>query len=476
MTHKLTLQARIFSVLALLIWSTLIVVAQNPVPFIGQPLVPDATAPGAPGAPSLTFTLTVNGTGFVPASTVNWNGSARTTAFVNGSRLVAFILSSDIALPSTASITVVSPAPGGGTSNAVFLPIHDPSSTLAFRRTDYVVGGNPQYAETADFNRDGKLDLVIANYGTGMVQVLLGNGDGTFQSHQDYFAGGCAQIPIIGDFNGDGILDLAVPYCSGVAVLLGHGDGTFGPAVSYPVGTGSIQGITADFNGDGKLDLAIGGFGTGVSILLGNGDGTFQPYVNYPVPGGVQTGVIAGDFNRDGKLDLAVANWGANTVSILLGNGDGTFQAHVDYSTGTKPGVLSLADFNGDGKLDLAVPNQTAGSVSILLGNGDGTFRPHVDYLAPHSGGADVADFNQDGKLDVVVAGPDAFDILLGNGDGTFQVPITFPSGNDPWNPLAADFNGDGRIDVANSNFGAGTVSVFLAQSVAEPSVRPGCK
>src|SRR5271165_2366600 len=229
MTRTLRVPARIVSVLALVISSSLVVVAQNPVPFLSQPLVPDAVAPGVPG-----FTLTVNGTGFVPASTVNWNGSPRTTAYVNESQLNANIPSSDLAVPTTAWITVVNPAPGGGTSNMLFLPINTPTSTVSFRRRDYSVGGNPQYVATADFNRDGKLDIASANYGSGSISVLLGNGDGTFGSPTDYGAGSAAQAPIVGDFNGDGKLDLAVPYwpCS-VAVLLGNGDGTFQPAVNY---------------------------------------------------------------------------------------------------------------------------------------------------------------------------------------------------------------------------------------------------
>jgi hypothetical protein len=252
MTHKFTVCTRIFSVVALLLSSTLIVMAQNPVPFINQPLVPDAFVPIAPGGPVSTFALTVNGTGFVPGSKVNWNGSPRTTAYVNGSRLIAFILSSDIARPSTASITVMSPAPGGGTSNTLFLPIHNPTSIVSFGRTDYFVGGNPQFGATADFNRDGKLDLALANFGSGSASVLLGNGDGTFRSSTDYPACGGAQAAIIGDFKADGKLDLAVP-CGWVAILLGRGDGTFQPAVSYPA-NGSFHGITADFNGDGKLE------------------------------------------------------------------------------------------------------------------------------------------------------------------------------------------------------------------------------
>jgi hypothetical protein len=467
MTRKLTLPVGIFGVIALLLSSTATVLAQNPVPFINQPLVPDAVAPGAPG---LTFALTVNGTGFVSASTVNWNGSPRTTEFVSGSRLIAFILSSDIARPTTASITVVSPAPGGGTSNAVFLPIHVPTSTLSFGRTDYYVGGNPQFAAAADFNRDGKLDLVVANYGTGMVSILLGNGDGTFQNPTDYYAGPSAQAPIVGDFNGDGKLDLAVPYWpSSVAILLGRGDGTFEPAVSYSTGNTSTDGITADFNGDGKLDLAIvTWYPARVSILLGNGDGTFQPHVDYEITS-EPTGVAAGNFNRDGKLDLAVSNYGSSTISILLGNANGTFQPSVDYPTGNNPGNVMVADLNGDGKLDLAVPNQgSGGTVSILLGNGDGTFRPHVDYPAG-VGNLAIGDFNQDGKLDLVGGTGNSVGIILGNGDGTFQAPLYFPTGNRPWGPLTADFNGDGLLDIAATS----AMARFLSFSPTEVAHSP---
>ncbi len=456
-----TLPMRWFRVLALLISAPLLVAAQNPTPFLSQPLVPDSIAPGVQ---AFTPILAVNGTGFVPASTVNWNGNPRITKFVTNSRLMVQLLLSDLAVPGSAWITVTNPSPGGGTSNTLYLPIHSPIHALSFRRTDYSVGGNPQYAEAADFRGNGKLDLAVANNGTGMVSILLGNGDGTFQNAHNYSAGSCAQMPIIGDFNRDGKLDIAVPYCGGVAILLGNGDGTFQTPVSYPIGGGPIQGITADFNGDGNLDLAIGGFSSGISVLLGNGDGTFRPYVLYPVNGSVQTGVQTGDFNRDGRLDLAVADWDTNMVSILLGNGDGTFRSHVDYGTGSNPGVLAIADLNGDSKLDLAIPNQSSGTVSILLGNGDGTFRSHVDYAAPASGGLDIADFNADGKLDLVVSSGSNFDILLGNGNGTFQRYQSFNTGPEAWNPLPGDLNRDGRTDFANSDFASGTVSVFLAQ------------
>src|SRR5436309_167461 len=107
----------------------------NPVPLINQPLVPDAIAPGGAG-----FTLTVNGTGFVSGSVLNWNGSARATTFVNGSQVTAGILASDIATASTASVTVVNPSPGGGTSNVVLFPITLPSFSVTLSRSDYATG------------------------------------------------------------------------------------------------------------------------------------------------------------------------------------------------------------------------------------------------------------------------------------------------------------------------------------------------
>lgn len=373
MTCKLILPNRIFSVVTLVLLSTLILTAQNPVPFISQPLVPSAFAPSVPG---ITFAMTVNGTGFVSGSVVNWNGHPRTTAYVNSSKLYAYILSSDTEQASTAWITVVNPTPGGGTSNVVFLPINNPTSTVSFEpRTNYTVGANPQYISTADFSHDGKLDLVSANYGSGSVSVLMGNGDGTYRPHEDYSAGSSTQVPIVGVFSSDGILDIATSsWGPGLAVLMGRGDGTFLPMVGYSEG-GGYHGITADFNGDGKLDLAIAD--SGVSVLLGNGDGTFGRAVEYQAEG-FSTTVATGDFNRDGKLDLVTSNWSVGSVSVLLGNGDGTFRTHVDYATGPNPCGVVVADLNGDGKLDLIVANAGAATVSVLLGNGDGTFRPII--------------------------------------------------------------------------------------------------
>ena len=157
--------------------------AQNPVPLINEPLVPDTRSPGAAG-----FTLTVNGTGFVSGATVNWKGTALATTFVSSSRLTASVPSSDVAKAGTASVTVINPAPSSSTSNVVSFPISLP---VNFETTGSAVpaGTGPAAVVTGDFNRDGKVDLVVGDVDSGNIDVLLGNGDGTFQSPVSYKVG-----------------------------------------------------------------------------------------------------------------------------------------------------------------------------------------------------------------------------------------------------------------------------------------------
>ncbi|MGH9495734.1 MAG: FG-GAP repeat domain-containing protein, partial [Candidatus Sulfotelmatobacter sp.] len=154
--------------------------AQNPVPFVNAPLVPGEKAPG-----SAAFTLTVNGAGFVSGATVNWNGNARATTFVSNKQLTTSINAADVLTASTASVTVVNPAPGGGTSNVADFQVLKTLVTPGFGRLDYVTDLSPQDVAAADFNHDGRLDLALPT-GDNTVSVLLGNGDGTFQSRVEY--------------------------------------------------------------------------------------------------------------------------------------------------------------------------------------------------------------------------------------------------------------------------------------------------
>ncbi len=470
----------------------------NPVPFISQPLMPDAAVPGGGQ-----FTLTVNGSGFSGGATVYWNGVPLTTnPPVSSSQVTAIVPAANIAVPGTASVTVVNPTPGGGKSNVVFFTIIAPSVSTLFTNaigSPLTVGSGPLAVAVRDFNADGKLDMAVANSLANTVTILLGKGDGTFTqaSGSPLMVGTTPQAISVGDFNGDGNLDLAVAnngafnVSGSVSILLGNGDGTFTPAAgSLIMDNGGAVAISAgDFNRDGKLDLAVGGAGGtvnssavsgNVTILLGNGDGTFTQATGSPItePLGAD-GIAVGDFDKDGKLDLAVLEGGNTVVDILRGNGDGTFTeasgspmtVETDLFTVALGDPIVAGDFDGDGNPDLAVTNGSSGDVTILLGKGDGTFGP-----APSSPGfvgtnilsAAVGDFNGDNKLELAVANGNSLTILLGNGDGTFTATASPPAtGTQPSRVGVGDFNGDGRLDFATPNEGDGTVSILLQQPPA---------
>jgi len=353
-------------------------------------------------------------------------------------------------------------------------------------RADYVSGNMPSSVAAADFNKDGALDLAVANSADNTVSIFLGKSNSTLAAKVDYAVGSGPVSVAVADFNGDGKLDLAVANegSSSISILLGNGDGTFQSHVDYPTGLEPVFVAAADVNDDRKLDLVVSTSSLAISILLGRGNGTFAPAVNYPVTGGAglatSGAAVVADFNGDGKPDIAVAVPFEDVVSVLLGNGDGTFQPYVQYPTPFEPMSVTAADFNRDGRIDLAVAAENVetepGLVSILLGNGDGTFQSHVDYPAGQcSNSVSVADFNGDGKLDLAVGNVncgksypelDSVSILLGNGDGTFQPYTTNGTGANPTFAIG-DFNHDARLDLAiayQSCFtcGAGTVSILL--------------
>jgi hypothetical protein len=272
---------------------------------------------------------------------------------------------------------------------------------------NYSVGFNPWNISVEDYNNDGNLDIAVANYNPPGITVILGNGNGSFNSPTTFFviaAAPNANSICSSDYNEDGNMDLVVTNSNSgnLAILFGDGLGNFGlpnyfPTSLYPSGV-----TTADFNSDGNMDLATCHFNDSLSIILGNGGGNFTVINKYKVVG-LHHMLINDDINSDGIKDLITNNYNLNSVSVLLGIGNGAFNTPLFYAVGTNPTNVQCNDIDGDGNKDLVVTN-SSGNISILLGNGMGTFSSISYTIGSQPSSSTSGDFNSDGKTDIAVA------------------------------------------------------------------------
>ena len=428
---------------------------------LGRSILLTATVAPSAATGKVTF---YDGTTPLGTSTLSSGTATLTTSLLASGthKLRAYFLGGGIGLPSTSPVvsqTVNSISQAGfGTAIA------------------YTSGTGPWGVATADFNKDGISDVVVANYSGGggnTVSVYLGSGTGTLAA-QTTFTTATAPIAVAtGDFNGDGNMDIAVACYQGnaISILLGNGSGGFAAAVNYTAGVGAQPEflVVGDFDDDGNADIASANNGSAnVSVLLGTGTGTFGTGVIYatgPHPGGI----VAGDFNGDGKTDLAVPSFDNANVSVLLGTGAGIFGSATTYPTGgTQAYHIAAGDFNGDGKLDLVSPNAGSNNVGVLLGTGSGTFGgASVFGVGTFPTFVGVGDFNGDGKLDLVVN--DSSDgnviVLPGNGSGSFGGGTTYAlaaGAIGSQNSAVADLNGDGITDLIVTTPGSNAISVLL--------------
>jgi hypothetical protein len=352
----------------------------------------------------------------------------------------------------------------------------------------------------ADVNGDGQPDLLITDATAGNLSVLLGTGTGQFGAPATYALGSKPLAVASADLNHDGNADAVVSDARGIDVLLGDGNGGFGALTTYPAASGQLSSVAlADFNQDGNLDVAATNSG-GLSLFEGQGNGTFGTEQVIPFSGGnIPTYVVAADLNGDGTPDLIAGFIPPFTTppqpggfSILLGAGDGTFSGPMDtLLPGSFAGGLAVADVNGDG-----VPDVIASSadqflrvqIAVFLGNGDGTFQSPLLTSTGTSGGMLlVTDLDGDGKPDLIVAdcsfnagrscGSSEPSFMLGRGDGTFQPELRFSAGPGASALAVADFNGDGKPDLAAANHrtigerGALTVLMNAFPAASNPAI-----
>lgn len=345
-------------------------------------------------------------------------------------------------------------------SNNVSIILGQAGGTFG-QSTNFPTGAGPNVIQTADFNGDQKVDIVTADQGNfpdkAGVSLLMGKGDGTFQPAVELNPEDSTNVAdtalAVADFSGDGKDDLVVARLNaemGIRVLLGKGDGTFQSPRDFDAFAYSLA--VGDFNGDGTLDIAAGS--NPLSVLLGDGKGNFQ--ISQKVTFGFNGTLFqtqAADLDGDGDLDLVTTEVD-NTVSVILNRGDGSFREPAFYAVNDFPEKLSLLDLDGDGILDLFVSNTNADHSSILFGNGDGTFVAGRAYAArgeksSPSGLSSLAaaDFNGDGLADVAVAAGNSSSILPGRPDGTLGSRLDLGRRGDFL--TSADFNRDGQPDLA---------------------------
>jgi hypothetical protein len=416
---------------------------------------------------SVTILLGDGAGGFVPGG-----------GFGTGGAPVA-IVSGDLNLDGASDILTSN---NGSGTIAIILAAADGSfsGSPAFTASDH-----PAVAVPADFNRDGRMDLAVADHQGNLVSLLYGTANGVLERVSTVQTGPTPRSIAVGDLNGDGYPDVVSGNldANSVSVILNHAGTSFGPRVDLPVDR--PQTVTlADFNGDGALDLAVLA-ASSLSIIIGRGDGTFLERSDTPIRSNGVSSVAIANIDADSTLDVVAVSPDINSTYyyVFLGHGDGSFAGAASWYLDQPFQQVIASDLNQDGKTDLAFtssefdpPIASNGFAGVLLGNGDGTFGSPTDFETGYTPEALVAaDFNADGRPDLAVANAsgNTVSLLLGNGGGTFGTKIDFGVGRNPSGIVAADMDGDGRIDLVTCDQSGGTVTVLRNRGTAPPNRAP---
>ncbi|CAF1433358.1 unnamed protein product [Adineta steineri] len=339
---------------------------------------------------------------------------------------------------------------------------------------------NPHFIATGYFNNDTRLDIVVVNFDYNYVIMIITNKKYTFLPQTTYQTTGSTSFPAsvtVADFNNDSLLDMVVVnyYTNSIDVLINYGNDIFKNQVSYSTGSdsGPYCATSGDFNNDKRPDIAVANYRIStIIIFLANGNGTFSSPTSYST--GSNSGpfkIVTGNLNNDTWTDIVVTNYLGNNIGIFLGYGDGTFSTQTTYSTGSnsQPNSVVIRDINNDKQQDIVVTTYNTSSISVFLSYGNGTFASPTTFSTGNNSGPKLftfAELNGDNLVDIVVADYDANNIriLYGYGNGSFSLESTLPTGNNsaPRDVTTVDIDKDGHLDIVCANYNGGSVGIFF--------------
>ncbi|CAF0810793.1 unnamed protein product [Adineta steineri] len=341
------------------------------------------------------------------------------------------------------------------------------------------VPSKPQAATIDDFDNDGQLDIVVCNSQSSTIGIFLGYGNGSFQNQVTYSTGTQANPEWLasGDFNNDNRSDVAVAnyFTNTIGILLGQGNGSFDTVTEYSSGDGStpVYLTIIDITNDNLLDVVVANFAaSSIIILYGLGDGTFL--LSKPYSTGIQSSpqsLAIADMNNDGQLDIIVANFQSNTISILYAFGYELFGSPTKYLTddGSQPNSVAISDINNDGSLDILVANYGTDNIGIFLGYNNGKFNTMITYsleVGSKPFFINVGHFDNDNISDIVVSNSETDNIVILShyNNGTFTTITNYSTGtrSRPYTIAIGDLNNDNQLDLAITNSGTNNILLLF--------------